>query len=40
MERQLRAVEILPEAEAAALLEYDDEADPLLDPHEVRAAAE
>ena len=35
MERQLRAVEVLPEAEAAALLEYDGTSD-----EEVRAAAE
>jgi DNA recombination protein RmuC len=43
MERQLRAVEALPEAEAVALLEYDGEggrtaAD--LDQAEARAAAE
>src|SRR2546430_445268 len=35
MERQLRAVEVLPEAEAAALLEYQDGSE-----EEVRAAAE
>jgi DNA recombination protein RmuC len=43
MERQLRAVEVLPEAEAVALLEYDSEgADAALavDQDEARAAAE
>jgi DNA recombination protein RmuC len=43
MERQLRAVEALPEGEAAALLEYDggrDGAVPELDQDEARAAAE
>jgi hypothetical protein len=42
MERQLRAVEVLPEGEAAALLEYDGGGD---EPAEIgmieaRAAAE
>jgi len=43
MERQLRAVEALPENEAAALLEYDGGSDPMLsdgDEEEARAAAE
>jgi len=43
MERQLRAVEALPEAEAAALLEYDDAGEaaaPEGEPEELRAAAE
>ena len=43
MERQLRAVEVLPEAEAAALLEYDGGSDGValdLDQIETRAAAE
>jgi len=43
MERQLRAVEVLPEAEAAALLDYDGGSDGTaldLDQNEERAAAE
>jgi DNA recombination protein RmuC len=43
MERQLRAVEVLPEGEAAALLEYDSGSDglaPELNEDETRAAAE
>ncbi len=43
MERQLRAVETLPEGEAATLLEYDGQSDgaaPDLDQGEERAAAE
>jgi DNA recombination protein RmuC len=43
MERQLRAVETLPEGEATALLDYEDPDDAeaaTLDPTEARAAAE
>ena len=43
MERQLRAIEILPGAETAVLLEYDADSDgggPDLDVDEARAAAE
>ena len=43
MERQLRAVEVLPEGEAAALLEYDGGGDDAAaDPDQIvtRAAAE